>query len=177
MWLGDTVAGAVIRLRQDVDEDAAVLLRADRIERELTFVVDHPTAPVPGVPIVMSGTPDAAELVARLESDGLPAGLAGMGFAGTGDLWEPWCAALDGDEIVSVAFAARLSPLGAEAGVATVPGNRGRGLAAAVTAAWSQHPQLAARACFYTTAEDNRSSRRVAERLSLRLLGATISVP
>jgi GNAT acetyltransferase-like protein len=177
MWLGDTVAGAVIRLRQDVDEDAAVLLRADRIERELTFVLNDVAVPAPGVPIVMSGAPDAAELVARLKSAGMPAGLARMGFASTGDLWEPWCAALHDDEVVSVAFAARLSPLGAEAGVATVPEKRGRGLAAAVTAAWSRHPQLAGRVCFYTTAEDNRSSHLVTERLNLRLLGPTISVP
>jgi hypothetical protein len=56
------------------------------------------------------------------------------------------------------------------------PEARGRGLAGILAAAWSRHPELAGRACFYTVAEENRSSLRVAERLRLRLLGSTISV-
>jgi predicted GNAT family acetyltransferase len=107
----------------------------------------------------------------------MPAGLAGMGFAGIADLWMPWCAAHRDGTVASVAFAARLSPTGAELGVATAPEARGHGLAAAVTATWSAHPDLAGRARFFTTAVENHSSRRVAERLGLRLLGPTISVP
>jgi len=176
MWLGGSAAGAVVRLRHDVDDEVAALLGARGIERELTFVVDEVPAAPGAVAVVTSGTPDGDELVTHLRSDGFPPGLAGMGFTGTGDLWEPWCAALDADAIVSIAFAARLSPDGAEIGVATAPDARGRGLAAAVAAAWFGHPELAGRACFYTTAEQNRSSRRVAERLGLRLLGPTISI-
>jgi hypothetical protein len=168
--------GDVVRFRHDVEEDLA-LLGADRVEHELTYVLEDVAAPPPGLPVVISGTVAGDELLGRLESEGIPAGMAEMGFAGTGDLWPPWCAALDGGVVASVAFAARLSPTGAEVGVATAPDTRGRGLAAAVTAAWSAHPDLAGRARFYTTAVENRSSRRVAERLGLRLLGPTISVP
>ena len=131
----------------------------------------------PGLLVVGSGTAAGDELLGRLESEGMPPGLAGMGFLGTADLWPQWCAVLCGGTVASVAFAARLSPLGAEIGVATASDARGRGLATAVTAAWSAHPDLAGRARFYTTAEENRSSRRVAARLGLRLLGPTISVP
>jgi hypothetical protein len=175
VWVGATAAGNVVRFRHDVNEHAA-LLGAGRVEREITFVLPA-RAPAPhSGSVVASGTPAGDELLARLRSEGMPAGLAGMGFVDTGDLWPPWCAALSGGTIVSVAFAARLSPLGAEVGVATAPEARGRGLAAAVTAAWTAHP-LAGRARFYTTDTENRSSRRVAERLGLRLLGPTISVP
>jgi hypothetical protein len=176
MWLGNTAAGTVVRLRHDIDDEVAALVGAGGIERELTYVLDDVPAPPGAVSVVMSGTRDADELVARLRADGFPPGLAGMGFRDTGDLWEPWCAALAADAIVSVAFAARLSPDGAEIGVATAPHARGRGLATAVAAAWSGHPELAGRARFYTTAEENRPSRRVAERLRLQLLGPTISI-
>jgi GNAT acetyltransferase len=176
MWLAGTNAGNVVRFRHDVEEHVA-LLGAGRVEHELTFVLPERALVPHRGSVVASGTPAGDALLARLQSEGMPAGLAGMSFADTGDLWPPWCAALGGDTVVSVAFTARLSPLGAEAGVATAPEARGRGLAAAVTAAWSMHPTLAGRACFYTTDAENRSSRRVAERLGLRLLGATISVP
>jgi hypothetical protein len=175
MWLGVTGAGTVVRFRHDVEEDFS-LLGAARLEHELTYVLEDVAAP-PGVPVVVSETVAGDELLGRLESEGMPAGLAGMRFAGTGDLWPPWCAALWDGAVASVAFAARLSSSGVEAGVATAPDARGRGLAATATAAWSAHPDLADRARFYTTAVENRSSRRVAERLGLRLLGPTISVP
>jgi hypothetical protein len=44
-----------------------------------------------------------------------------------------------------------------------------RGLAAAVTAAWSA--QVADRTAFYSTSEDNLASQGVARRLGLRPLG------
>jgi hypothetical protein len=176
VWVGATAAGNVVRFRHDVNEHAA-LLGAGRVEREVTFVLPAGTPVSHSGSDVASGTPAGNELLARLQSQGMPAGLAGMGFVNTADLWPPWCAALSGGTIVSVAFAARLSPLGAEVGVATAPEARGRGLAAAVTAAWTAHPALAGRARFYTTHTENRSSRGVAERPGLRLLGPAISVP
>ena len=50
-----------------------------------------------------------------------------------------------------MAFAARLGVSGAELGVYTFPKYRGRGLAAAVTAAWSSMPSLNQHALFYST--------------------------
>jgi hypothetical protein len=172
MWIG----GSVVRFRHDVDEDLG-LLGAGQIECELTYVLEDVAAPPAGIAVVVSRTAAGDDLLARLELEGIPFGLADMGFADTGHLWPPWCTALLGGTVGSIAFAARLSPVGAEVGVATVPEARGRGLAAAATAAWSAHPDLADRARFYTTAVENRSSRRVAERLGLTLLGPTISVP
>jgi hypothetical protein len=61
-------------------------------------------------------------------SHGMPDGLAELGFRSTSDLWRPWCMArVDGD-VASIAFAARISEVGAELGVATVKALRGRGL-------------------------------------------------
>ncbi len=107
---------------------------------------------------------------------GMPEGLFSMGFQGAADLWAPWCAAVVDGEVASVAFAARLSEVGAELGLATAPAFRGRGLAAAVTAAWSRLPSLRTRTLFYSTASDNRASQRVAARLGLTLRGTTLRV-
>jgi predicted GNAT family acetyltransferase len=70
--------------------------------------------------------------------------------------------------IASIAFAARLGAGGAEVGVYTFPGWRSKGLAAAVTAKWSAHPDLEERELFYSTTISNISSRRVAARLGLQ---------
>ena len=181
LWLGATAGGNVVRLRYDVKEHFALagclaLAGSDAIERELTYVADLPGHRASDVPVVASGTPEGHELLARLAAIGMPAGLAEMGFRGVGDLWSPWCAAVRGGTVVAVAFAARISALGAEAGVATAPEARACGLGTAVTSAWLVHPELAGRVLFYTTAADNHASRRIAERLGLRLLGPTISI-
>jgi predicted GNAT family acetyltransferase len=98
------------------------------------------------------------------------------GFKRVADFWEPWCVALDGDEIASIALAARLGEVGAEVGFYTFPKYRRRGLAAAVTASWASIPSLNKRALFYSTSKSNLSSRRVAARLGLRLIGASVSI-
>ncbi|WP_239511383.1 GNAT family N-acetyltransferase [Burkholderia sp. JP2-270] len=79
-------------------------------------------------------------------------------------------------EVVPVAFAARLSDVGAELGRATAPAFRGRGLTAAVTAAWSRLPSLRSRTLSYSTDSDNRASQRVASRLGLALRGMTLRI-
>ncbi|MCL4633569.1 GNAT family N-acetyltransferase [Burkholderia sp.] len=115
-------------------------------------------------------------LLRSLAVHGMPEGLLSMGFLSAADLWAPWCAAVVDGEIASIAFAARLSDVGAELGVATAPAFRGRGLAAAVTAAWSRLPSLRTRTLFYSTDRDNRASQRVASHLGLALRGATLRV-
>ena len=115
-------------------------------------------------------------MLAQLADRGLPQSMLDAGFRGIGDFWEPWCVALADGEIASIAFAARLGPVGAEAGVYTFPGFRAQGFAAAVTASWSSLPSLDGRALFYSTARSNRSSRRVAARLGLRLIGASVRI-
>ncbi len=83
----------------------------------------------------------------------------------------PWAMMLEGRKITAVCHTPRASARGAEAGVWTHPDHRGRGHAAAVTAAWASTPIKENRMLFYSTSADNRSSRRVAERLSLRPIG------
>ncbi len=106
----------------------------------------------------------------------MPPALHEAGFKSIADLWEPWCVAVEGEEVAAIAFAARLGVIGAEIGVYTFPGFRSRGFAAAVTAEWSSIPSLDGRALFYSTSRSNRSSQRVAARLGLRIIGASVGI-
>lgn len=137
-----------------------------------------PAAPrlEPGVRVIRSGTVEGAELLARMAREGLPAHLAAAGFVGLADFWAPWCVAVAGGEIAAIGFAARLGEAAADIGVYTFPGYRGRGLGAAVTAAWSRHPDLGDRLRFHTTRVDNLSSQRVAARLGLPRIGAVLRI-
>ncbi|HEY0985774.1 MAG TPA: GNAT family N-acetyltransferase [Kofleriaceae bacterium] len=84
----------------------------------------------------------------------------------------PWAAATEGERVVSLCHTPRpLTPRGAECGVWTRPGHRGRGYAAAVTAAWAALVRPSGRHLFYCTGVANRSSQRVTERLGLRRIG------
>jgi hypothetical protein len=125
-------------------------------------------------PIVRGDSAEGRAIRARVAEGGMPDYMRTAGFKGVGDFWEPWCVALEGTDIASMAFAARLGEIGAEVGVYTFPKYRGRGLAAAVTASWASMPALSRRALFYSTSQSNRSSQRVAARLGLRRIGASI---
>jgi RimJ/RimL family protein N-acetyltransferase len=83
----------------------------------------------------------------------------------------PWAMAVEGGEVVSICHCARLCEKGAEAGVWTDEDHRGRGLAAAVTAAWASRLEGSGRTLFYSTSAENVSSQRVAARLGLREIG------
>ena len=98
------------------------------------------------------------------------------GFKSVADLWEPWCIALEGEEVAAIAFAARLGSVGAEIGVYTFRNFRSRGFAATVAANWSSMPSLEGHVLFYSTSRSNRSSQRVASRLGLQMIGASVSV-
>jgi hypothetical protein len=128
------------------------------------------------VAIVRGDTEEGRQMLARLADRGMPDYMRDAGFKGVGDFWEPWCVAIERGEVASMAFAARLGEMGAEIGVYTFPTYRGRGLAAAVTAAWASMPSLNRRALFYSTSNTNRSSQRVAARLGLRLIGASFRI-
>lgn len=139
-----------------------------RLPQETWF--EHPAR------IVRADTPAGEDFRGRIADHGFPPSLLGMGFKELGHLWAPWCAALDGEKIAALAFAARLGGEGAEIGVATGPEFRRRGFAAAATAAWSRLPALGDRALFYSTQTTNRSSQRVAARLGLRQIGSSLRV-
>ena len=126
--------------------------------------------------IVRGDSDEGCQMLARLAERGMPDYMQAAGFKGAGDFWEPWCVAMDNGEIASMAFAARLGVSGAELGVYTFPKYRSRGLAAAVTAAWSSMRSLNQRALFYSTSKSNRSSQRVTARLGLRLIGTSVRI-
>ena len=83
------------------------------------------------------------------------------------------CEELD-TTITGCAFAARISDIGAELGVATAKAFRGRGYATAAVAGCSKLPTLQSRELFYSTDGSNVSSQRVAARLGLGSLGASL---
>ena len=68
---------------------------------------------------------------------------------------------------VAVCHAARRSARAAEAGVATLPGFRGRGYGSAVVAAWARAVRRTGLLPLYSTSWDNTASRRLAQRLGL----------
>ena len=84
----------------------------------------------------------------------------------------PWAMAIADHRIISICHTpVRLCDGFAECGVWTDPEFRGRGHAAAVTAAWAELFHGSKRRLFYSTDPDNRSSQRVTERLRLRFVG------
>jgi RimJ/RimL family protein N-acetyltransferase len=84
----------------------------------------------------------------------------------------PWAIAVADGVVASICHTpAPMTAQAAECGVWTHPGYRGQGYAAAVTATWADILRPSARSLFYSTDAENRSSRRVAERLNLRLIG------
>jgi len=86
----------------------------------------------------------------------------------------PWAMATVHDHVVSICHTPRrMTDRAAECGVWTMPEFRGQGHAAAATAAWASIARGGGRHLFYSTDAENRSSRRVASRLGLRLIGWT----
>lgn len=148
----------------------------ERIEREVDHILPNGLRYEHSAGIVRSDSVEGGDLVARFEAMGMPQSMIEAGFKCLDDLWPPWCIALAGEEVAAIAFAARLSARGAAIGVYTFEGFRGRGIAAAVTAAWSSLPVLADRLLFYSARRDNHSSRRVIERLGLPLIGASLRI-
>ena len=85
---------------------------------------------------------------------------------------EPCIAIVEDGRAVCVCHAARRAPDGTiEAGIETLEGHRGRGLATRAAAAWAGAVRTAGGEPCYSTSWDNRASRRVAEKLGLRLYG------
>jgi Acetyltransferase (GNAT) domain len=126
--------------------------------------------------IVRGDSAEGAQMVARFKLDGMPRSLHEAGFVDASHFWEPWVVAIEDREIAAIAFAARLGDQGAEIGVCTFPKFRARGFASAVTASWSSLASLDGRTLFYSTSRSNRSSQRVAARLGLRMIGASVCV-
>lgn len=88
---------------------------------------------------------------------------------------QPCVAVLEVGEVVGICFSARLSPVAAEAGVATLEAYRRRGYAAATVAAWARAVRAIGRMPLYSTSWDNDASQGVAKSLGLVLYGADLS--
>ena len=190
--VGDETAATIARLAAEeppLSEPASNALHIDQY-RQLLGAGDSPTESWPGliwtVPserafahaarLIRSDTSAGDDLLARLRADGMSSALIDMGFTALSEFWPPWCVAMDGGDIASIAFTVAQNEKAAEAGLATMPAFRGRGLGAAATAGWASHPELGARALFYSTSRANTSSQRVVERLQLRFLGASLRI-
>ncbi|HEU4534526.1 MAG TPA: hypothetical protein VFS00_10425, partial [Polyangiaceae bacterium] len=155
----------------------ALLARGGDVPRSaagLLYALPHRATDEPAVALVDSESDEGRRLYDTLAREGLPVGLLKLGFRDVSEFWAPWCAALHDGRPASVAFAARLSDAGAEVGVATAVGLRGRGYAAAATARWASLPSLRSRQLFYGTDQENASSQKVAARLGLRLVGPNL---
>jgi hypothetical protein len=162
-----------------LDEMVGLLSRDAAVEvdgPEIVFALPNGLADRSEATLVRSDTPEGERLLDRLTRDGLPKSLIHAGFLDLGEFWWPWCVALRGDDIAAMAFTPRLGQTGAEIGVFTFPAFRSQGFAAATTAGWSSLPSLAGRALIYSTRLNNRSSRRVAERLGLHAIGARVRI-
>ncbi|MEU0685922.1 GNAT family N-acetyltransferase [Streptomyces uncialis] len=82
-----------------------------------------------------------------------------------------WAMAVHDREPVSICFTPASNATAAEAGVWTRPDFRGKRLAPAVVAAWSQQEHRTRTVLFYSTTADNHASRSVARALGLTPLG------
>ena len=141
----------------------------------LLWVFAEPLAQIEDFQLVWSGTSEGHRLLGRF-AQAMPSSLVDRGFRRGSDLWEPWCVALIGEQIASIAQTVRRGPGGAEVGVGTALELRGRGLGAATTAGWSHHDDLKGMTLFYSTGRENRSSQRVTDRLGLSFVGSTFAV-
>jgi RimJ/RimL family protein N-acetyltransferase len=83
----------------------------------------------------------------------------------------PWVMATHGDQVISICHTPVANASAADAGVWTHPDFRAQGHAAAVTAEWAALMRPSGKLLFYSTSRTNRSSQRVAARLSLRHIG------
>jgi hypothetical protein len=201
LWLAGCAAGNVAAVSRDVADEIAALAateppfaRPERTPRYLDRYLDLLSRDAPvvretfgsiyklphhvqyecRVELIDDESHEGRRVHEFLSAHGMPDGLAELGFRSVSDLWRPWCIARVDGVVASVAFAARLSDVGAELGVATVKAFRGRGHAAAAVAGWSRLPALQSRELFYSADGGNVSSHRVAARLALRSLGASL---
>ncbi len=133
-------------------------------------LVKPPLAIAAGVRILRSDRPDD---VSRLAGGRRPPSWDEPEWeALLGGQLGPWAMLGVCGQVVSICHTPRDSPMGAEAGTWTDPAFRGHRYACASTAAWaSVMGQRDGRPLFYSTADDNLSSQRVAARLGLASLG------
>jgi hypothetical protein len=118
--------------------------------------------------LVPEGTqaPTDAVLITKEKGRMLEAGFPWMLPHVTGDVdIGPVTAAVVNESAVSICYCARLSPLGAEAGVETLDAMRRRGRATAAVAAWATAVRRRGLLPLYSTSWENVASQRVAQKV------------
>ena len=118
--------------------------------------------------LIPEGTeaPTDAVLITKGNSRMLEAGFPWMLPHITADVdIGPVTAAVFNGSAASICYCARLSPLGAEAGVETLEAVRGRGYATAAVAAWATATRRRELLPLYSTSWENVASQRVAEKV------------
>jgi hypothetical protein len=89
--------------------------------------------------------------------------------------WQPCFVVVRDGVGVSVCYSSRITADACEAGVDTLPAFRGRGYAAAVTAAWGACVRAEGRVPLYSREWDNVASDGVARRIGLIMFGADVT--
>ncbi|WP_156994045.1 GNAT family N-acetyltransferase [Pseudonocardia acaciae] len=141
-----------------------------------SYLVTPPVPVTPTVPVLRSDDADADSVASARPDNWEPDEWHKLLTRAAG---APWAMVVLDGRVVSICHTPHRSPLGVEAGTWTDPEFRGRGYAAATTAAWADQftgdrPHL-----FYSTSADNTSSQRVAERIAARPIGWlwTLAIP
>ncbi|MGU3569044.1 GNAT family N-acetyltransferase [Paenibacillus sp. D51F] len=186
-FLGRTSEGDVIRFGEDFPDDQleafehaagrgrtglelAELIRRWNGIRELKSIWMGPA-------YLFKNPVQAAGGAIRIARDNMR--LLAPGFPGLAEGLEdrhPVFAVVEDGLAVSVCFSARKSSLGAEAGLETLPGHRGRGLAIRCAEAWAQALQADGLLPLYSTSWDNFASQSVARKLGLHAYGMDLHV-
>ncbi|MGK9251496.1 GNAT family N-acetyltransferase [Paenibacillus humicus] len=187
IFLGRTAEGDVVRFGEDFPDDQreafdrdfgkgrpglglGELIRRWNGIRELTSIWMGPA-------YLFRNPVQAAGGAIRITSENRS--LLDSGFPGLAEGLEerqPVFAVVEDGLAVSVCFSARKGLLGAEAGLETLPGHRGRGLAIRCAEAWAQALQADGMLPFYSTSWDNFASQSVARKLGLHAYGVDIHV-
>ncbi|RMC31353.1 GNAT family N-acetyltransferase [Paracoccus alkanivorans] len=200
-WLAGCRSGNIVSIGAEVNDDVAAevasiaklevpfgdvggrlryherynaLLCPATVEYGLVYRLPHSLPLASSAVLIESESERGKGLYEDLAVNGMPQGMIDLGFRRASDLWPPWCAVMVNDEVASIAFAARISEVGAELGLATAKAYRGRGLALAAVAAWSSLAPLQKRHLFYSTDRSNTSSRKVASKLGLPFVGNSV---
>ncbi|WP_379392530.1 GNAT family N-acetyltransferase [Paenibacillus lentus] len=186
-FLGQTVAGRIVRFRSDVPErlvhdilqfmdqgdsteQLANVIRTLDKDREVrglwmgpAFTFHETVKDYMGATLVTEDNKYCLE-------PGFPTLLSELKFRG------PCFMMTENNMAVSVCFSARSSDKAAEAGVETLKDYRGKGYAMRVTSSWAQAIRRSRRIPLYSTSWDNYSSLSIARRLRLHLYGTDISI-
>lgn len=191
VFLGRTTTGVVVRYRRDLPDDVidaldrlvavepvATSLTGDppmswlairdtpRAHGEITAEWHGPAHRFPDILDTSGAGTDVAIIAVKPDDAALLNGAVAPPPTELGVI-QPCIAAVAQGTAVAVCYAARRSALAAEAGVATLPAFRRRGLGSTVVSAWARAVQEMGLLPLYSTSWHNAASLGLAKRLQL----------